>query len=71
MFELFFALSILLQTDVQNPGQFNGFLLLAYAAMWLVVVVYLANLANKQRNVRQEIRLMQRLLEEDEGENGA
>lgn len=71
MFEPFLALSILLQTDAQNPSQFNEFLLLAYAAMWLVFVVYLANLANKQRNVRQEIRLMQRLLEEDEGENGA
>lgn len=71
MLETLFALSNLLQSDVQDPGQFNGFLLLAYAAMWLVVVVYLANLANKQRNVRQEIRLMQRLLEEDEGQNGA
>lgn len=69
MLESLFALSILLQSDVQDPGQFNGFLLLAYAAMWLVVVVYLANLANKQQNVRQEIRLMQRLLEEDEGQN--
>lgn len=71
MIEPFLTLSILLQTDVQSPSQFNEFLLLAYAAMWLVFVVYLANLANKQRNVRQEIRLMQRLLEEDEGENGA
>lgn len=68
MFNVLFTLSILLQADLGDPGRFNGFLLLAYGAMWLVVIVYLANLANKQRNVQQEIRLMQRLLEEDEAD---
>ncbi|MFW6182287.1 MAG: CcmD family protein [Chloroflexota bacterium] len=67
-----FALSIYLQawfqTAQQNPGQFNNFLLLAYAAMWLIVIVYVLSLANKQRNLHQEIRLMQRLLKEDEGD---
>jgi len=29
-------------------------------------MAYLFNVANKQRNLRQEIRLMRRLLEEDE-----
>lgn len=61
------ALSILLQTGTEDPGRFNEFLLLAYAAMWLVVIVYLVNLASKQRNLHQEIKLMRRLLEEDEG----
>ena len=60
-------LTILLQTNVDNPNRFNDFLVLAYFVMWLVVVVYLLNLANKQRNLRQDIRLLRRLLEEDEG----
>lgn len=59
-------LSVLLQTPVDDPNRFNQYLLLAYAAMWLVAMVYLLNIANKQRNLRQEIRLMRRLLEEDE-----
>lgn len=60
------SLTILLQTSATNPNRFNSFLVLAYAVMWLVVMVYLLNLANKQRNLRQDIRLMRRLLEEDE-----
>lgn len=59
-------LSVLLQTPIDDPNRFNQYLLLAYAAMWLVAMVYLLNVANKQRNLRQEIRLMRRLLEEDE-----
>ena len=59
-------LTILLQTSTQNANRFNDFLLLGYGVMWLVAVVYLLNLANKQRNLRQDIHLMRRLLEEDE-----
>ena len=55
--------------QVFDPARFNGFLVLAYAAMWLIVIVYIVNLANKQRNLHQEIKLMRRLLEEDEGED--
>ena len=51
-----------------EPSRFNDFLLLAYAVMWIVIIVYIVNLANKQRNVQQELQLMRRLLEEDEGE---
>ena len=47
-------------------GRFNPYLLLAYVVMWIVALVYLLTIANKQRNLRQEIRLMRRLLEEDE-----
>jgi CcmD family protein len=65
-----FYLTILLQT-AQDPDRFNNFLLLAYGVMWLVVLVYLLNLANKQRNLRQDIRLMHRLLEEDKADGGA
>lgn len=57
--------------QVVDPSNFNGYLLLAYAVMWLVFIAYIASLANKQRNLHQEINLMQRLLEEDEGESGS
>ena len=54
-----------------DPSRFNDFLLLAYAVMWGVLIIYIVNLANKQRNVQQELKLMQRLLEEDEAEQKA
>lgn len=65
MLPAIFLMTILFQTSVDNPNRFNDFLLLAYGVMWLVIMVYLLHLANKQRNVRQDIRLMRRLLEED------
>jgi len=66
MLTLTIFLSILAQTPIDDPNRFNQYLLLAYAVMWLVAMAYLFNVANKQRNLRQEIRLMRRLLEEDE-----
>lgn len=66
MLTLTIFLSILAQTPIDDPNRFNQYLLLAYAVMWLVAMAYLLNVANKQRNLRQEIRLMRRLLEEDE-----
>lgn len=62
-------LSTFLQTV--EPSRFNEYLLLAYGVMWLVILVYIANLANKQRNLHQEIQLMRRLLEEDEREGNS
>jgi CcmD family protein len=52
-----------------DPSRFNDYLIMGYAVMWIVAIVYIASLANKQRNLRQEIKLMQRLLEEDEGDS--
>lgn len=66
MLALVIPLSILLQGNGGDANQFNGYLVLAYAAMWLVAVVYLVTLTNKQRNLHQDIQLMRRLLEEDE-----
>ena len=63
--------SILAQTQIDDPNRFNQYLMLGYAVMWIVAMVYVLNLANKQRNLRQEIELMRRLLEEDETEGGA
>ncbi len=69
MITFLFVSTALFQTQLQDPSQFNNFLLLAYGVMWIVVMLYLLALANKQRNVLQEIRLMRRLLKEDEGED--
>ncbi|MDX1613060.1 MAG: CcmD family protein [Candidatus Promineifilaceae bacterium] len=66
MTELNLLLELLAQTGMDDPNRFNEFLILGYAVMWLTVMVYLAILANRQRNTREEIKLMQRLLEEDE-----
>lgn len=68
MLAISMLLSILAQQPIDDPNRFNQYLLLAYAAMWLVATIYLLNTANRQRNLRQEIRLMRRLLEEDEAE---
>lgn len=63
---LLIYLNILLQTGIDDPNKFNGYLMLAYFVMWLAFMVYLIALANKQRNVKQDIQLLQKLLQEDE-----
>jgi CcmD family protein len=57
-------LSAALQTG--DPNQFNGFMILGYVAMWLVVMVYLITISNRQRNVKEEVELLEQLLREDE-----
>jgi hypothetical protein len=59
-------LDLMLQTGIDDPNRFNGFLILGYVAMWLLAMVYIGITANRQRNLREEIRLMQELLTEDE-----
>lgn len=59
-------LNILAQTPIDDPNKFNGYLLLAYFVMWVAFMAYLLALANKQRNLKQDIQLLQRLLKEDE-----
>jgi CcmD family protein len=68
MTALFVFLSILAQAPISDPDRFNQYLLLGYGVMWLVAMIYLLSMANKQRNLRQEIRLMRRLLKEDEAD---
>lgn len=58
------ALSFLQQST--DPNRFNDFMLLGYGVMWIVAMVYIASLANRQRNVREEIKLLRRLLKDDE-----
>jgi hypothetical protein len=52
------------QSDVAN--QFNDYLILGYVAMWIVGSVYVISLFTRQRNLREDIRLMRQLLREDE-----
>ena len=65
---IFIWLTSLLQT-VSDPNEFNGYLVLGYMIMWLIGVVYVITLVTRQRNLQQDIELMQHLLEEDESVN--
>jgi preprotein translocase subunit YajC len=41
-------------------------MILGYVVMWLIVMIYILILANRQRNVKEEVELLQQLLKEDE-----
>jgi len=57
--------SILWQSsDVAN--RFNGYLILGYLAMWIIGTAYIISLATRQRNIQQDIQLMQQILQDDE-----
>lgn len=49
-----------------GPDKFNGFLLLGYVVMWLIIMIYIASLALRQRNLRRDIELMEQILQEDD-----
>ena len=68
MLNLFVILTILAQSDIADPNQFNGYLILAYAVIGLIWLVYVLSLFVRQRNVQQDLKLMRQLLEEDEAE---
>ncbi len=63
-------LSIWLQESMNDPNQFNNFLALGYAVMWIIATFYIVSLVARQRNIQQDMELMQRLLQEDEDEAG-
>ena len=58
-------LNIAWQSSI-NPNTFNNYLILGYAVMGVIGLVYVVSLAVRQRNLRQDIQLMERLLQEDE-----
>ncbi|MFQ5422142.1 MAG: hypothetical protein ACE5EY_17480 [Anaerolineae bacterium] len=66
-----FLLSILTQETIADPNKFNSFLVLGYAVMWIIATAYIVSLVTRQRNVQQDVALMQRLLQEDEDEAGS
>jgi hypothetical protein len=47
-------------------NQYNNYLILGYFVMWGAVMIYLGILANKQRNAREDLKLLTELLKEDE-----
>jgi hypothetical protein len=62
-------LNIALQSSI-DPNTFNNYLFLGYGVMGTIGLVYIVSLAVRQRNLRQDIQLMERLLQDDE-ESGA
>jgi hypothetical protein len=60
-----FFLNIAWQTGV-DPDNFNNYLILGYVVMGIIGLVYIVSLAMRQRNLRQDIQLMERLLQDDE-----
>ena len=65
MFSNLFFLNIAWQSSV-NPNIFNNYLMLGYTVMMIIGLVYIVSLAVRQRNLRQDIQLMERLLQDDE-----
>ncbi len=51
------------QIDV---NKYNNYMILGYFVMWSIVMIYLLILANRQKNVREDLKLMAELLKEDE-----
>jgi hypothetical protein len=68
------TLSVLLNTFAQpataDPNRFNHFMILGYVVMWLIAMIYILTLANRQRNAREEIKLLTQLLSEEEEGTG-
>lgn len=66
---IMFFLTAMSQPGIDDPNKFNNFLLLGYGVMWAIALFYILILANRQRNVKEEVHLLTRLLEDDEGSN--
>ena len=49
-----------------DPDKFNGFLLLGYGVMWLIIMIYITSLALRQRNLKRDVELMEQILQEDD-----
>lgn len=60
------ALATILLQDIAN--QFNNYLALGYFVMWVSAMAYVISLYVRQRNLKQDIDLMKRILEEERGE---
>ena len=61
-----FFLTSLLQTGLEDPNIFNGYLILGYAILWLIGFGYVASLIIRQRNMQKDIDLMRQILQDDE-----
>lgn len=61
---------LFMQAGIDDPNTFNHFMILGYVVMWIIAMVYILSLANRQRNVKEEVELLRQLLEEDEEATG-
>jgi CcmD family protein len=59
-------ITAVLQSTSDIANQFNGYLMLGYFVMWLIVMVYIVSLIVRQRNLKQDLQLMQQILQEHE-----
>lgn len=66
MTAIILLMNVLLQAGVSDPNEFNAYMILGYAVMWVIAIVYILTLANRQRNTREEVELLQQLLKENE-----
>ena len=67
MVQYFVQLEALFKAVQQiDPNQCNNYLILGYGVMWAVVMVYLVILANRQKNAREDLKLLAQLIKEDE-----
>jgi hypothetical protein len=65
-FTLPILLNVMMQSSSEVANQFNGYLILGYVAMWIIGIVYVITLLTRQRNLQQDVELMQQLLEDEE-----
>ena len=59
---MIFLATGLLQTAIEDPNKFNGYLILGYGVMWVIGILYLGYLYNRQRNAREDIHVLQKIL---------
>lgn len=57
--------TVLLQTAIEDASQFNGYLVLGYGVMWAIGLIYLLYLYNRQRNAREDIRVLKKILDDE------
>ena len=62
---VFLLTNSLSQIGIDEPNKFNNFLIFGFAIMWAIGVVYVISLATRQRNIQQDIELMQQILEDE------
>lgn len=53
------------QVTIDDPNQFNNFLIFGYIVLWLIGSVYILFLVNRYRNAKKDIDLLNRLLDEN------
>ncbi len=66
MNDLLILASILLQSGIDDPNQFNNFLMLGYGVTGLIALIYIISLFLRQRNLQKDLQLMAQLLQDDD-----